>query len=200
MMSSRPPRDVPGADSDRGATVPAAGLRPGRRLIAVMLLAAAALDLSRCGIVMANVRHAGPAAGLVSAGLAAAALSLWTAHGCQSGRRWSGWAALLIGAASAPQAAAAGFAAAYEIPDMATAALGVLLSVAVLATAGQTGQPEQFTDNPCRMCRRVARLSAPRPGSQATGGTGRHRPPSRPALGCARRQPARSPDHKAGDP
>ena len=176
MMSSHPPRDVPGADTDRGTTVPAAGLRPGRRLIAVMLLAAAALDLSRCGIVMADARHAGPAVGLVSVSLAAAALSLWTAHGCQGGRRWSGWAALLIGLASAPQAAAAGFAAAYEIPDMATAALGVLLTVAVLATARQTGQPEQFTGNPCSMCRRVGRLSAPRPGSQATGGTGRHLP------------------------
>ena len=166
MMSGHPPREVPGAGTDRGTTVPAAGLRPGRRLIAVMLLAAAALDLSRCGIVMANARHGGPAAGLVSAGLAAAALSLWTAHGCRGGRRWSGRAALLIGMASAPQAAAAGFAAAYEIPDMATAALGVLLSVAVLATARQTGQPEQFTDNPCSMRGRVDRLSAPPPAAK----------------------------------
>ena len=88
---------------------------------------------------------------------------------------------------------AAGFAAAYEIPDTATAALGVLLTVAVLATARQTGQPEHFTGNPCSMCRRVGRLSAARPGCQATGGTVRHLPPGRPALGCARRQPARSP-------
>jgi hypothetical protein len=122
-----------------------------------MLLAAAALDLSRCGIVVANARHAGPAIGLVSAGLAAAAVSLWTAHGCQGGHRWSDWAALLIGAASAPQAAAAGFRAAYAIPDTATAALGVLLTVAVLATARQTGQPEHDTDNPCSIDRRVTR-------------------------------------------
>ncbi len=102
-----------------------------------------------------------PAIGLVAAGLAAAALSLWTARGCQGGRRWSGLAALLIGAASAPQAAAAGFRAAYAIPDTATAALGVLLAVAVLATVGQTGQPEQFTENPCIIDRRATRLSAP---------------------------------------
>ena len=157
MMTGHLPRDVPGADADRGRTVPAAGLRPGRRLIAVMLLTAAALDLSRCGIVMATARHAGPAIGLVSAGLAAAALTLWTARGCQGGRRWSGWAALLIGAASAPQAAAAGFHAAYAIPDTATAALGILLAVAVLATARQTGPSEHDTGNPCSIDRPLTR-------------------------------------------
>ncbi|MGD0376989.1 MAG: hypothetical protein ABSB01_20700 [Streptosporangiaceae bacterium] len=155
-MTSRPPGDVPGSDADGGTTIPAAGLRPGRHLIAVMLIAAAALDLTRCGIVLAAARHAGPAIGLVAAGLAAAALSLWTARGCRDSRRWSGWAALLIGALSAPQAAAAGFRAAYVIPDTATAALGVLLTVAVLATA-RTGQPEQFTDNPCSVDSRITR-------------------------------------------
>src|SRR5260370_5988773 len=114
-----------------------------------MRLAAAALDLARCGIVLATARHAGPATGVVAAGLAAAALSVRTARGCQSGRRWSAWAAVLIGAASAPQAAASGFHSPYTIPDIATAALGVLLAVAVLATAGQTRQPEQLTENPC---------------------------------------------------
>ena len=157
MMTSHPPRDVPGAAADGGRTVPAAGLWPGRRLIAVMLLAAAALDLARCGIVLATARHAGPAIGLLSAGLAAAALSLWTAHGCQGGQRRACWAALLIGAASAPQAAAAGFHAAYAIPDTATAGLGVLLTVAVLATARQTGQPEQFTDSRCSIDRGITR-------------------------------------------
>ena len=156
-MTSHLARDVPGADADRGRTVPAAGLRPGRSLIAVMLLTAAALDLSRCGIVMATARHAGPATGLVSAGLAAAALTLWTARGCQGGRRWSGWSALLIGAASAPQAAAAGFHAAYAIPDTATAALGILLAVAVLATARQTGPSEHDTGNPCSIDRPLTR-------------------------------------------
>jgi hypothetical protein len=135
-----------------------------------MLLTAAALDLSRCGIVMATARHAGPAIGLISAGLAAAALTLWTAHGCQGGRRWSGWAALVIGAASAPQAAAAGFHAAYAIPDTATAALGILLAVAVLATARQTGQPEHGTGNPCSIDRPhpVTRAAPGRPKPPAT--------------------------------
>jgi hypothetical protein len=148
-MTSRQPGDVREPDADGGTTLPAAGLWPGRRLITVMLLAAAALDLARCGIVLATARHAGPAIGLVAAGLAAAALSLRTARGFRSGRRWSAWAALLIGAASAPQAAGSGFHPPYTIPDIATAALGVLLTVAVLATAGPTRQPEQLTKNPC---------------------------------------------------
>ena len=50
---------------------------------------------------------------------------------------WAGWAALLIGAASAPQAAASGFRSPYMIPDTATAALGILLAITILATAGQ---------------------------------------------------------------
>jgi hypothetical protein len=146
-MTNHPPWDVPAADAGGGTTTAqAAGTRPGRRLIAVMLLTAAGLDLARCGIVLATARHAAPATGLVAAGLAAAALSLRTARGYQGGRRWSGWAALLIGAASAPQAAASSFHTPYTIPDTASAALGVLLAVAVLATAGQTGQPEQFTE------------------------------------------------------
>jgi hypothetical protein len=106
-MTSHLPRGTPAADPGRTA-IPAAGSRPGRRLTAVLLLAAAALDLSRCGLVLATARQAGPAAGLIAAGLAAAALSLWTARGWQGGRRWSAWAALLIGTASAPQAAVSG--------------------------------------------------------------------------------------------
>ena len=76
-------------------------------------------------------------------------VSIWTARGCRGGRRWASWGALLIGAASAPQAAATGFHAPYTIPDTATAALGVLLTVAVLATAGRTGQLGHDTENPC---------------------------------------------------
>lgn len=145
-MTSRLPGGVREPDADGRTTLPTAGLWPGRCLIAVMLVAAAALDLARCGIVVATARDAGPTIGLVAAGLAAAALSLRTARGCRNGRRWSAWAALLIGAASAPQAAASGFHPPYTIPDIATAALGVLLTVAVLATAGPTSQPEQRTD------------------------------------------------------
>jgi hypothetical protein len=133
--------------------VPTADIRTGRHLIAIMLLAAAALDLTRCGLVLVTAQHAAPAAGLVAAGLAAAALSLWTARGCQCGRRWSAWAALLIGASSAPQAAAAGFHFPYTIPDTATAALGILLNVAVLATAGRPRQPGQHAENSCALSR-----------------------------------------------
>jgi len=109
-----------------------------RCLIAVLLLAAAALDLARCCLAMATARHPAPAAGVVAAGLAAAALSIWTARGHVRGRRWPAWAAVLIGAASAPQAAASGFGAPYTIPDTATAVLGVLLAVTVLASVGYT--------------------------------------------------------------
>ena len=58
---------------------PSAATRPGQRLITMMLLAAAALDLTRCGLVLVTARHPAPAAGLIAAGLAAAAVSIWTA-------------------------------------------------------------------------------------------------------------------------
>jgi hypothetical protein len=124
-----------------GRTAGRAGTRwPTRPVIAMMLFAAAALDLTRCGLA-ATATQAGPAALLVSAGLAATAVSLWTARGCHCGARWSGWAAFLIGIASGPQAAASGFHAAYVIPDTATAALGILIAAGVLATAGRAHQP-----------------------------------------------------------
>ena len=128
----------------------AAAARTGvvRRLIVVMLLTAAALDLIRCGLVMAAARHLAPTAGLVTAGLAAAALTARTARGCQAGQRWAGWAALLISAASAPQAAASGFRNPYTIPDTATAALAILLAITILATAGAAGRPGHDTENP----------------------------------------------------
>jgi len=128
--------------------------RAARRLIAGLLLAAAALDLARCGLVMATARHPASAAGLVAAGLAAAALSSWTARGHLRGRRWPAWAAVLIGTASAPQAAAAGFGAPYTIPDTATAVLGILLAVTVLATVGGS-RPGQHTENPCAVNREI---------------------------------------------
>jgi hypothetical protein len=131
-----------------GAAEPSATRWPIRRVTAIMLLAAAFLDLIRCGLVMGTVTQAGAAAAPVSAGLAAAAVSLWTAHGCHRGARWSGWAAFLIGIASGPQAAASGFHAVYAIPDIATAALGVLVAAGVLATAGRTGQPAPPANRP----------------------------------------------------
>ena len=86
---------------------------------------------------MAAARYPAPTAGLVTAGLAAATLTARTARGCRAGQRWAGWAALLIGAASAPQAAASGFRSPYTIPDTATAVLGMLLAITILATAGR---------------------------------------------------------------
>jgi hypothetical protein len=116
-MADRMPWDITAAGADGEKAAPAARSRPGRHLIAVMLIGAAVLDLTRCGLVLAADRHPAP-----TAGLAAAVLS---ARGCQAGRRWAGWAALMIGAASAPQAAMSGFHGPYTIPDTATAALGV---------------------------------------------------------------------------
>jgi hypothetical protein len=135
------------ADADDGQVAPAARTRVVRRLIVVLLLTAAALDLTRCGLVMTAARHPLPTAGLVAAGLAAAALTARTARGCQAGHRWAGWAALLIGAASAPQAAAAGFRGPYTIPDTATTALGILLAITILATAGRMDRRD-MTPNP----------------------------------------------------
>ena len=136
-MNPVPPWDAAGADS--GTASPAADNPHSRPLVAVMLLGAAALDLTRCGLVLATARHLAPAAWLIAVGLATAAVSIGAAHSCRGGRRWSALGALLIGAASAPQAAASGFHPPYTIPDTATAVLGVLVTVAVLATAGRPG-------------------------------------------------------------
>jgi len=134
------PWDTAATDADGGKTAPAAETQVVRRLIVVMLLTAAALDLTRCGLVMAAARGPAPTAGLVTAGLAAATLTARTARGCRAGHRWAGWAALLIGVVSAPQAAASGFRSPYMIPDSATAALGILLAITILATAGRMGR------------------------------------------------------------
>jgi hypothetical protein len=141
LINNRLPWDITAAaDADAGKTAPAARAQAARYLIVAMLLGAAALDLTRCGLVMTAARQPAPTAGLVAAGLAAAGLTARTAHGCQAGQRWAGWAALLIGAASAPQAAASGFRSPYTIPDMATTALGMLLAITILATAGRMGR------------------------------------------------------------
>ena len=137
-MSNCLPWDISTTDTDGGNTTSPARPRVGRYLIVAMLLTAAALDLTRCGLVLAAARHPAPAAGLVTAGLAAAALTARTARGCQADQRWAGWAALLIGAASAPQAAVSGFGGPYAIPDTATTTLGIVLAVTILATAGRT--------------------------------------------------------------
>lgn len=115
-MVDRMPWAITAAGADGEKAAPAARPRPGRHLIAMMLLAAAVLDLTRCGLVLAAARHPAPTAGLAAAGLAAAVLSVRTARGCQAGRGWAGWAALPIGVASAPQAAMSGFHGPYTIP------------------------------------------------------------------------------------
>src|SRR5271156_4873326 len=135
-MNNRVPWDITATDTDAddGKVAAAAETQVVRHLIVVLLLSAAALDLTRCGLVMTAPRHSATTAGLVAAGLAAAALTARTARGCRIGQRWAGW---LIGAASAPQAAASGFGSPYTIPDTATAALGMLLAITILATAGR---------------------------------------------------------------
>jgi hypothetical protein len=144
-MSAHPPGSTPPA-RHRGAP---AGARASRLLIAALLVTAAALDLTRCGIVLVTAPHGPPAAGLVAAGLGAAALTLAAARGCYGHRRWAGWAAAAIGAASAPQAAATGFRALYAVPNTATAIVGILLTVAVLATAGAAQPPAPPPGNRC---------------------------------------------------
>jgi len=140
MTNNRLPWDITatGADGENAAAAAAAQIV--RRLIVGLLLTAAALDLTRCGLVITAARHPAPAAGLAAAGLAATGLTARTARGCQAGQRWAGWAALAIGAASAPQAAASGFRSPYTIPDAATAAVGLLLAITILATAGRIGR------------------------------------------------------------
>jgi hypothetical protein len=135
-MNNRLPGDITATGADDEKVAAAAAAQVVRRLIVVLLLTAAALDLTRCGLVMTAARHPAPTAAMIAAGLAAAALTARTARGCQVGQRWAGWTALLIGAASTPQAAASGFRSPYTIPDTATAALGLLLAITILATAG----------------------------------------------------------------
>jgi hypothetical protein len=137
-LSNRLPWDIAATGADDEQVPAAAAAQVVRRLVVVLLLTAAALDLTRCGLVMTAARHPAPTAGLVAAGLAAAALTARTARGCQVGQRWAGWTALLIGGASTPQAAASGFSGPYTIPDTATAALGLLLAITILATTGRT--------------------------------------------------------------
>ena len=156
MTDNRLPWAIADTDADDEKAVAAAAAQVVRRLIVVLLLTAAALDLTRCGLVLTAARDPAPTAGLVAGGLAATGLTARTARGCQVGQRWAGWAALLIGAASAPQAAASGFRSPYTIPDTATAAVGLLLAITILATAGRMGRlgatpqfPVCRTGKPC---------------------------------------------------
>ena len=190
-MDRRMPLGSPAAGADSGTASPEAVSRPARRLIAAMLIAAAALDLIRCGLVMMAVRHPASAAALVMIGLAAAALSVRTACGCRGRQRWAIWAALLIGTASAPQAAVSGFSAPYTIPDTATAVLGVLLATAVLATAGRSGGPGDNIQSPCGITGgypMIRRTAAPAPAREPQGGAAGAGPATDGAASGARRR------------
>jgi hypothetical protein len=70
------PQDITAVGADGGQPAPAARPRPGRHLIGAMLLTAAVLDLTRCGLVLAAARHPMPTAALAAAGLVAAALGV----------------------------------------------------------------------------------------------------------------------------
>ncbi len=132
-MNSRPPWEITAAVAE---AEPPAGGRAGRRLAVAMLLTAAALDLTRCGLVLAVARDLVSAAGLVTA--------------------------------SVPQAAASGFRNPYAVPDTATAAVGILLAITILATAGRLGRRDT-TENPCVMDRANA---VTREAQQTRGGAG----------------------------
>ena len=53
---------------------------------------------------------------------------------------------MLIGVASAPQAAASGFRNPYMIPDWLPLPWGILLAITILATAGGMGSPGHDTE------------------------------------------------------
>jgi hypothetical protein len=80
LMDNCLPGDIMAVGAAGATASPAVPLRPGRRLMAAMLLIAAALDLTRCGLVLTAARYLMPTAGLVAAGLAAAGLTLRTAR------------------------------------------------------------------------------------------------------------------------
>jgi hypothetical protein len=153
------------------------------RVIEALLISAAALDLTRCSLVLMTLRHLAPGIGLVAAGIGAAAISVTAARGCRAGHRWANLAALVIGVASAPLASASGFRAPFTIPDVATAILGIVLAVVVLATVGR-GTPGPAAVRPCaksppgQLCG-TGTDSEPsgRPGrGRVTGGTARYMP------------------------
>ncbi len=147
-MFSRARADVAAAGAVPGTSSPATGRRTGLRLTNAMLLGTAALDLTRCSLVLMTSRQAASTAGLVTAGIGAAVVSMASARGYRTGKRGAAWAALVIGVASAPQASASGFRAPFTIPDAATAVLGVLLSVAVIAEYGCPSKSSDHSESP----------------------------------------------------
>ncbi|HEX4432921.1 MAG TPA: hypothetical protein VHZ96_26850 [Frankiaceae bacterium] len=111
-----------------------------RRLLPALLWTLGALDLTRCGLLLGSLRSS-PGTPLAIAGLAAAAACLLSARAYRRRQHWSAATALLIGIATAPQAAAAGFRAPFTIPDLASISLGSLVAVIVLSSGVRASDP-----------------------------------------------------------
>jgi hypothetical protein len=90
--------------------------RLGGKFVVALLISVAALDITRCTLVLMTYRQLAPAVWFVATGAAMAVLSVAAARGYRAGRRWAVLAALLIGLASAPQASGSGFRAPFTIP------------------------------------------------------------------------------------
>jgi hypothetical protein len=149
VLTQRPQRSGVLAEGARGqAASPSTERHPGGTLIVTLLLSGAALDITRCGLLVMTHRQLTLAVWLIVAGTAAAVVSVIAARAYRAGRRWAALLALLIGLASGPQASSSGFGAPFTIPDVATATLGVALGVAILATAGRA-RGGRWAVSPC---------------------------------------------------
>jgi hypothetical protein len=145
VLTRRPLRATLSSIAARRPASSAAPAGAGRRLIWALLISAAVLDLTRCSLVLLTVRHLAVAVGLISAGMAAAAVSVAAAWGYQAGRRWAILAAVVVGVGSPPLASASGFRAPFTILDVAASIVGIVLAVAVLAAIGPGTRLEQPT-------------------------------------------------------
>ena len=99
LMVDRMPWDITAAGADGEKAAPAARPRPGRHLIAVMLLTAAVLDLARCGLVLGYSPAPGADRG-AGRGRAGRGRTERADRTRMPGPALAGLAALLIGAAS----------------------------------------------------------------------------------------------------
>jgi hypothetical protein len=113
-------------------------------VLAALLGLAAVADLARCSIGITRVGGTSATVLLLVSGGVAAAGSVVIAGGAIRSRRWALWSAALIGIGSAPQAAMTGFRAPYTIPDVASAVLGLLVTITVLVG----GQPDTVDPAP----------------------------------------------------
>lgn len=105
---------------------------PTALVLAGLLGLAAVADLARCSIGLTREGGASATVLLFASGGVAAAVSVIIAGGAIRRRQWALWSAALIGIASAPQAAMTGFRSPYTVPDVATAVLGLLMTITVL--------------------------------------------------------------------